>query len=97
MRVWIGISPDAISYHHKMRTRKYEQWGTYQIHVGGIRIAEPVMGPVVTILIGALLIALGVTFASSLAPGLGIVLGIGGVATVLVGIIMLFGLAQEKK
>ena len=55
------------------------------------------MGPVVTILIGALLIALGVTFASSLVLGVGIVLGIGGVATVLVGIIMLFGLAQGKK
>jgi hypothetical protein len=69
---------------------------TYLIHVGGILIAEPVMGPVVAILIGALLIAAGITFASSLAPGVGIVLGIAGVATVLVGIIMLFGMAQEK-
>ncbi len=70
---------------------------TYLIPAGGIRIAEPVMGPVVTILIGAILIAIGVTFASSHGPGVGIVLGIAGVATVLVGIIMLFGLAQGKK
>jgi hypothetical protein len=97
MRVWIGTASYAISSDHKMITRKYEQGITYQIHVGGVRIAEPVMGPVVTILIGALLIAIGVTSASSLVPGVGIVLGIGGVATVLVGIIMLFGLAQEKK
>lgn len=48
------------------------------------------------ILIGALLIAVGIIFSSSLAPGIGIILGIGGVATILVGIAMLFGLAQEK-
>jgi len=48
------------------------------------------------ILIGALLIAIGIIFASKLAPGVGIILGIGGVATVLVGIAMLFGMAQEK-
>lgn len=55
------------------------------------------MRPVIAILIGALLIAIGIAFASSLAAGVGIVLGIAGVATVLVGIAMLFGLAQEKK
>ena len=55
------------------------------------------MKPVIAILIGALLIAVGITFASRLAPGIGIILGIGGVATVLVGIAMLFGMAQEKK
>jgi len=60
-------------------------------------IAEPVMGPVVAILIGALMIGLGIRFASSLAPGVGIVLGIAGVATVIVGMIMLVGMAQEKK
>jgi hypothetical protein len=54
------------------------------------------MRPVITILIGALLIALGILFASRLAPGVGIVLGIGGVATILVGIAMLFGMAQTK-
>ena len=54
------------------------------------------MRPVITILIGALLIAIGIRFASRLAPGVGIILGIGGVATVLVGIAMLFGLAQQK-
>ena len=54
------------------------------------------MRPIITILIGALLIAGGILFASGMAPGLGIVLGIGGVATVLVGIAMLFALAQQK-
>lgn len=63
---------------------------------GGIVIAEPVMKPVMTILIGGILIATGIIFASSLAPGIGIVLGVGGVATVLVGIAMLFGLARQK-
>ena len=53
------------------------------------------MRPVMAILIGALLIAVGIIFSSSLAPGFGIILGIGGVATILVGIAMLFGLAQE--
>ncbi|MDD4136507.1 MAG: hypothetical protein PHT99_01250 [Methanoregula sp.] len=52
------------------------------------------MRPVITILIGALLIAVGILFASTLAPGVGIVLGIAGVATLLVGIAMLFGMAQ---
>ncbi|MDD1689310.1 MAG: hypothetical protein LUQ66_01460 [Methanoregula sp.] len=55
------------------------------------------MVPVIAILVGALLIAIGITSAPSLAPGIGIVLGIAGVATVLVGIIMLFGLAQKKE
>lgn len=62
----------------------------------GSLIAEPVMKPVVTILIGGILIACGIMFASTLAPGIGIVLGVGGVATVLVGIAMLFGLAHQK-
>jgi len=60
-------------------------------------MAEPVMGPVTTILIGALLIAAGLFFASRIAPWMGIILAIGGVATILVGMIMLFGLAHEKK
>mgnify|MGYP001213512396 CR=1 FL=1 len=55
------------------------------------------MRPVVAILIGALLIAIGIISAPHMAPGVGIILGIGGVATILVGIAMLFGLAQEKK
>lgn len=55
------------------------------------------MRPVIAILIGALAIAIGIVFASRLAAGVGIVLGIAGVATILVGIAMLFGLAQEKK
>lgn len=63
---------------------------------GGVAIAEPVMKPVMAILIGGILIATGIIFASSLAPGIGIVLGVGGVATVIVGIAMLFGLARQK-
>ena len=55
------------------------------------------MKPVLVILIGALLIAGAVIFSSTLAPGIGIVLGIGGVATILVGIAMLFGMAQKSK
>ena len=55
------------------------------------------MRPVIVILIGAILIVIGIVFASHLAAGVGIVLGIAGVATILVGIAMLFGLAQEKK
>ena len=62
----------------------------------GLHIAEPVMKPVVTILVGGILIASGIVFSSTLAPGIGIVLGVGGVATVLVGIAMLFGLAHQK-
>jgi uncharacterized membrane protein YedE/YeeE len=64
--------------------------------VGGYRIAEPVMKPVLAILVGGILIAAGIVFASTLAPGVGIVMGVGGVATVLVGIAMLFGLAHQK-
>jgi len=59
-------------------------------------MAEPVMGPVVAILVGAILIAAGIRFSVLLAHGIGIVLGIAGVATILVGMIMLFGLAQGK-
>ena len=55
------------------------------------------MRPVVAILIGALLIAGGIIASPHMAPWIGILLGIGGVATVLVGIAMLFGLAQQKK
>jgi len=60
-------------------------------------MAEPVMRPVIAILIGALLIAVGIAFASTLAAGGGSGLGMAGVATVRVGIAMLFGLAHEKK
>lgn len=59
-------------------------------------MADPVMKPVVSMLIGAVLIGAGLFSASSLAPGIGIVLAIAGVATVILGIIMLFALAQEK-
>jgi hypothetical protein len=60
-------------------------------------MTEPVMGPVMAILIGGLLIAAGLLFTSRLPPWMGIILAIAGVATLLIGIIMLFGLAHEKK
>ena len=60
-------------------------------------MAEPVMGTVITILTGVLLIAADLIFAPQLAPWIGIILAIGGVATILVGMIMLFGRAHGKK
>jgi len=60
-------------------------------------MAEPVMGPVMTMLIGGLLIAAGLILGSRLPPWVGIILAIAGVATVMVGMIMLFGLAHGKK
>lgn len=60
-------------------------------------MTEPVMGPVIAILAGGLMIAAGIIFSSRLFPGVGLILAIAGVATVLVGMIMLFGLAHEKK
>lgn len=75
---------------------KYYRGKVMRYGKGGIAIAEPVMKPVMAILIGGILIATGIIFASSLAPGIGIVLGVGGVATVIVGIAMLFGLARQK-
>ena len=80
-----------------MTMGKYSKRKNLNYHFGGITIADPVMRPVIVILIGAILIAIGIIFASHMAPGVGIILGIGGVATILVGIAMLFGLAQEKK
>ena len=59
-------------------------------------MAEPVMAPVMILLIGGLLIAAGILMASRLAPWVGIILAIAGVATFLVGMIMLFGLAHAK-
>ena len=64
---------------------------------GGTGITEPVMKPVMVILIGALLIAAGIMLSASLPPGVAVVFGIGGVATILVGIAMLFALAQKNK
>lgn len=80
-----------------MKMCKYHRGDFWNTKGGGIPIADPVMRPVIAILIGALLIAVGILFASSLAAGVGLVLGIAGVATVLVGIAMLFGIAHEKK
>jgi uncharacterized membrane protein YedE/YeeE len=75
---------------------KYDRRLPMRYLTEGSHIAEPVMKPVMAILIGGVLIAAGIIFASILAPGIGIVLGVGGVATVLVGIAMLFGLAHQK-
>jgi uncharacterized Tic20 family protein len=57
-------------------------------------MAEQVMGPIIAILIGALLIAIGVYSAATTAPWIGIVVSIGGVATILVGLVMLVELAK---
>ncbi|NMB79869.1 MAG: hypothetical protein GYA23_12335 [Methanomicrobiales archaeon] len=61
---------------------------------GGIHIAEPVMGPIIAILIGALLIAIGVYSATTAVAWIGIVVSIAGVATILVGLAMLVALAK---
>ncbi len=55
------------------------------------------MGPIIAILIGALLIAFGVYFAATAATWIGIVISIGGVATILVGLVMLVDLAKGNK
>jgi len=55
------------------------------------------MGPIIAILIGALLIAVGVYFAATTAAWIGIVVSIGGVATILVGLVMLVDLAKGNK
>jgi hypothetical protein len=55
------------------------------------------MGPIIAILIGALLIAIGVYSAATTAPWIGIVVSIGGVATILVGLVMLVALAKANK
>lgn len=60
-------------------------------------MAEPVMGPIIAILIGALLIAVGVYAAATSIAWLGIVVSIGGVATILVGLVMLVQLAKANQ
>jgi hypothetical protein len=60
-------------------------------------MTEPVMGPIIAILIGTLLIAVGVYSAATTVPWIGIVVSIGGVATILVGLVMLVGLAKGNK
>lgn len=59
-------------------------------------MAEAVMAPVFAILAGAILIAVDLLSAAALAPWIRIILGVGGVATILLGMIMLFGLAYSK-
>jgi hypothetical protein len=62
-----------------------------------LEIAEPVMAPIVAILVGALLIALGTYTAAIVVPWIGIVVSIAGVATILVGLVMLVGLAKGNQ
>ena len=59
-------------------------------------MTDAVIKPVVVMLTGAVLIAAGMFSASSRSPGVGIVLAIAGIATLILGIIMLFTLAQER-
>ena len=53
------------------------------------------MGPVIAILVGALLIATGILASSRLGTGIGIILAIAGVATLIIGLVMLFNLARQ--
>jgi hypothetical protein len=55
------------------------------------------MGPVIAILTGAVLIAGGIVSSSAVPEWAGILLSVAGVATVLIGMIMLFGLALHGK
>jgi len=55
------------------------------------------MGPIIAILLGAIMIGVGVYSAAPTFPGIGIVVSIGGVATVLVGLVMLVGLAKGNR
>lgn len=55
------------------------------------------MGPIIAILIGALLIAVGVYSATTVTAWIGIVISIAGVATILVGLAMLVALAKGNK
>lgn len=57
-------------------------------------MAETVMGPILAILIGALLIAVGVYAAATSIAWIGIVVSIAGVATILVGLAMLVQMAK---
>ena len=55
------------------------------------------MGPIIAILIGALLIAFGVYSATTAVTWIGIVVSIAGVATFLVGLVMLVQLAKANQ
>ena len=63
---------------------------------GEILITEPVMSPIIALLVGALLIAIGVNFPVMNVPWIGIVVSMGGVATIIVGIVMLVVLAKRN-
>ena len=55
------------------------------------------MGPIIAILIGALLIAIGVYAATTALTWIGIVVSVAGVATFLVGLVMLVQLAKANQ
>jgi hypothetical protein len=91
----MGMSTILLTKHTKIDHRNLIQQELYPAKV--IVIAEPVMGPIIAILIGAVLIGFGVYTAAPTFPGIGIVLSIGGVATILVGLVMLVGLAKGNR
>jgi len=80
-----------------LKHTKIEDCNQIRYKQGVIFIAEPVMAPIIAILVGAVLIGFGVYSAAPTFPGIGIVLSIGGVATVLVGLVMLVGLAKGNR
>jgi len=98
-KVFAGISfSSEIAYEYKWQ----QVTGTYYRsifirHSGGIGITEAVMGPVIAILTGAVLIAAGIVSSSEVPQWAGIILSVAGVATVLIGMIMLFSLALQGK
>jgi len=55
------------------------------------------MGPVIVILVAAVLIAAGLLSASRLGEGVGIILALAGIATIIVGMTMLFNPARQEK
>ncbi len=60
-------------------------------------MVQPVMGPIIAILIGALLIAAGVYAAARAFSWIFIVVSIAGVATILVGLVMLVQMAKANQ
>ena len=60
-------------------------------------MVQPVMGPIIAILIGALLIAAGVYAAATAFSWIFIVVSIAGVATILVGLVMLVQMAKANQ
>jgi len=59
-------------------------------------MGETGMSPIFAILGGAILIAAGILSSPALASWIRIILGVGGVAAIMLGMVMLFGLAYGK-